>query len=114
MNEVFSNDDIIEFCKQFFDILCGVCVGIIDLDVVRVVNEIGKIIIDLVKVEVDFFKVNGGGESDFFVVGILLKGNLLLGIMGVRCYLIKQMKDVFSYEEDVCVFDCLSWLFCVD
>lgn len=48
-----------------FDTLQGIKDGSIDLDKARAINEVSKTIIDTAKVEVDYLKVNGGGESAF-------------------------------------------------
>jgi hypothetical protein len=39
--------------------------GSLDLDKARVVNEIGKTLVDTAKVEVDYLRTAGGGESTF-------------------------------------------------
>lgn len=64
-----------------FDTLQGIKDGSIDLDKARAINEVSKTIIDTAKVEVDYLKVNGGGESAF-VEGIA-HDKLPQGILGV-------------------------------
>lgn len=48
-----------------FETLKGIKDGSIDLEKARAINEVSKTIIDTAKVEVDYLKVNGGGESAF-------------------------------------------------
>lgn len=51
--------------ETLFAALQAVKDGSMDLDKARAVNEIGKTIIDSAKVEVDYLRVTGGGESSF-------------------------------------------------
>lgn len=44
--------------------------GTLDLDKARAVNEIGKTIVDTAKVEVDYLRATGGGESTFISTAI--------------------------------------------
>lgn len=64
-----------------FDTLQGIKDGSIDLDKARAINEVSKTIIDTAKVEVDYLKVNGGGESAF--VEAIAQDNLPNGIVGI-------------------------------
>ena len=64
-----------------FDTLQGIKDGSIDLDKARAINEVSKTIIDTAKVEVDYLKVNGGGESAF--VEAIAHDKLPQGILGV-------------------------------
>lgn len=64
-----------------FDTLKGIKDGSIDLDKARAINEVSKTIIDTAKVEVDYLKVNGGGESPF--VDAVAHDNLPSGIVGI-------------------------------
>lgn len=59
--------------------------GSMDLDKARAVNEIGKTIIETAKVEVDYLRVTGGGESTFIgpEVSIDNAGALPNGIVGI-------------------------------
>lgn len=66
--------------ETLFATLQAVRDGQMDLDKARAVNEIGKTIIDSAKVEVDYLRVTGGGESSFIDTAI---GNLPTGIVGV-------------------------------
>lgn len=48
-----------------FATLAGIQDGSVDLDKARAINEIGKSITDTAKVEVDYLRAVGGGESSF-------------------------------------------------
>ena len=56
--------------------------GTIDLDKARAVNEIGKTLIESAKVEVDYLRVTGGGDSEF-ISSAVGTSNLPPGITGV-------------------------------
>lgn len=56
--------------EALFDTLQKVKDGSIDLDKARTVNEIGKTLIESAKVEVDYLRVTGGGESAFIDAAI--------------------------------------------
>lgn len=64
-----------------FDTLKGIKDGSIDLEKARAINEVSKTIIDTAKVEVDYLKINGGGESPF--VEAVSNKNLPPGIVGI-------------------------------
>ena len=51
--------------ETLFETLNGIKSGAIDLEKARAINEVSKTIIDTAKVEVDYLKVNNGGESAF-------------------------------------------------
>lgn len=53
-----------------FDALDAVKAGTMDLDKARAINEIGKTITDTAKVEVDYLRATGGGESSFIDTAI--------------------------------------------
>ncbi len=76
------SQDITELRAQLFATLAGVKDGTVDLDRARAVNEIGKTIVDTARVEVDYLKATGGGESSFLDTTIG-SGNLPNGITGV-------------------------------
>lgn len=52
-----------------FDALQAVKDGSLDLDKARVINELGKTLVDTAKVEVDFLRVSDGDSSEFLQVG---------------------------------------------
>lgn len=56
--------------------------GSMDLDKARQVNEVAKTIIETAKVEVDYLRVTGGGESEFINTACGAD-NLPPGITGV-------------------------------
>lgn len=56
--------------EALFDTLQKVKDGTIDIDKARAVNEIGKTLIDSAKVEVDYLRTTGGGESSFIDTAI--------------------------------------------
>lgn len=62
-----SNDSksIVDLRSTLFATLEAVRNGTMPLDQARAVNEIGKTIIDTARVEVDFLRATGGGESAF-------------------------------------------------
>jgi len=53
-----------------FETLAAVKDGSMDLDKARAVNEIGRTLIETAKVEVDYLKTTGGGESTFIDTAI--------------------------------------------
>ncbi len=68
--------------EALFATLQGVKDGTIDVEKARAVNELGKTICDTAKVEVDYIKASGGGESSFLSTTIG-KDNLPAGITGI-------------------------------
>ena len=56
--------------------------GTMDLDKARQVNEVAKTIVETAKVEVDYLRVTGGGESSFIDTAVG-KDNLPSGITGI-------------------------------
>jgi hypothetical protein len=61
--------------ETLFSTLQAVKDGTLDLDRARVVNEIGKTLIDSAKAEVDYLRTAGGGESSF-IDSAIGSGNL--------------------------------------
>jgi hypothetical protein len=59
------SNDISALRAHLFAALQGVKDGSLDLDQARAVNELGKTLIDTAKVEVEYLRVTGGGESTF-------------------------------------------------
>lgn len=62
------NNDITALRAALFETLHQVKAGEIDLDKARAVNEIGKTLIDTARVEVDYLRATGGGQSKFLAV----------------------------------------------
>lgn len=69
-----------------FATLEGVRSGALDLDRARAVNELGKTLIDSAKVEVDYLRATGGGESTFIESAIIGASNLPPGITGSKVH----------------------------
>lgn len=57
--------------------------GTLDLDKARQVNEVAKTIVETAKVEVDYLRVTGGGESTF-IDSAVSQDNLPPGITAVH------------------------------
>lgn len=77
------SQDITSLREHLFAAIEGVKSNTLDLDKARVINEIGKTIVDTAKVEVDYLKVTGGGESQFIDTAVG-DDNLPSGITGIR------------------------------
>lgn len=58
-------NDLTALREHLFAALQGVKDGSLDLDKARAVNELGKTLVDTAKVEVDYLRAAGGGESTF-------------------------------------------------
>lgn len=74
--------------ETLFATLEGVKSGSIDLDKARQINEVAKTIVETAKVEVDYLRVTGGGESEFIDTAIGA-GNVPEGITGRRVHRIR-------------------------
>lgn len=74
-------NDITSLREHLFAAIAGVKSGDLDLDKARAINEIGKTIVDTAKVEVDYLKATGGGESQF-IDSAVGADNLPEGITG--------------------------------
>lgn len=60
-----SEKTITDLRAALFETLQQVKNGTMDLDKARAVNELGKTLIDSAKVEVEYLRAAGGGESAF-------------------------------------------------
>lgn len=60
-----NGNDMAALRAALFETLRGVRDGSIPLDQARAVNELGKTLVDTAKVEVDYLRATGGGESGF-------------------------------------------------
>jgi S-adenosylmethionine synthetase len=78
-----TTKSITDLRDALFATLEGVKNGTVDLDKARAVNEVAKTIVETAKVEVDYLRVTGGGESEF-IDGAIGAGNLPPGITGVH------------------------------
>jgi hypothetical protein len=77
-----STQDLTALRAALFETLQAVKSGAIDIDKARAVNELGKTLIDSAKVEVDYLRVTGGGESAFIDTAVG-NSNLPAGITGI-------------------------------
>jgi len=68
--------------EALFATLQGVKDGSVDIEKARAINELGKTLCDTAKVEVDYLKASGGGESSFLSTAIGAD-NLPPGITGI-------------------------------
>lgn len=59
------SQDLTTLREHLFAALAGVKDGSLDLDKARTINELGKTLVDTAKVEVDYLRATGGGESTF-------------------------------------------------
>ena len=73
--------NITELRAQLFATLRGVKDGSLDLDKARAINDVAKTIVDTAKVEVDYLRTTGGGESEFIDTAAG-RDNLPPGIVG--------------------------------
>jgi hypothetical protein len=73
------SQSITDLRASLFATLDGIKSGAIDLDKARAVNEVAKTIVETAKVEVDYLRVTGGGESEF-LDGTVGSSNLPAGI----------------------------------
>lgn len=75
------SNDLTALRAALFETLRDVRSGSIELDRARAINELGKTLVDSAKVEVDYLKAAGGGESSFIDSAIGAQ-NLPSGITG--------------------------------
>lgn len=73
--------------SALFETLNDIKSGAIDLEKARAINEVSKTIIDTAKVEVDYLKVNNGGESPFIEAS--QPQPLSSGIVGITRHVLK-------------------------
>lgn len=74
--------NISDLRETLFQTLEAVKNGEIDLEKAKAVNEVAKTIVDTAKVEVDYLRVTGGGESSF-VDTAAGANNLPPGVTGI-------------------------------
>jgi hypothetical protein len=75
-----------------FSTLQAVRDGSMDLDKARAINEISKTVIESAKVEVDYLRVTGGGESNFIEAAAGSESapdQLPNGVVGITRHLLK-------------------------
>lgn len=68
--------------ETLFATLEAVKTGAIDIEKAKQINEVAKTIVDTAKVEVDYLRVTGGGESEF-LDGAIGNDNLPNGITAI-------------------------------
>lgn len=81
-------NDITALREHLFAALQGVKDKSLDIDQARAINELSKTLVDTAKVEVDYLKVTGGGESQFIDAAIG-SDNLPPGITGRTVHRLK-------------------------
>jgi len=76
-----SNKNISDLRDAMFDTLEQLKAGKITVDQAKAISEIGQVIINSAKVEVDYIRANNGGETPFLeAVG---NDNLPPGVTGI-------------------------------
>ena len=60
-----ESNSITALRAHLFDAIKSVKAGTLDLDKARVVNDIGRTLVDSAKVEVDYLRTTGGQQSPF-------------------------------------------------
>ena len=58
-------NDLTALRESLFATLADLRAGKIDLEQAKAINDVGKTLIDSAKVEVDYLRTTGGGESAF-------------------------------------------------
>ena len=82
-----DNKTIADLRNAMFDTIDGLRGGTINIDQAKAISELGQVIINSAKVEVDYLKANSGGESSFLeAIG---NANLPPGVTGVTRHRIK-------------------------
>lgn len=74
--------NITDLRETLFETLEAVKNGSMDVEKAKQINEVAKTIVDTAKVEVDFLRVAGGGESEF-IDSAMATSNLPPGITGI-------------------------------
>lgn len=86
------SQDLTALRAALFDTLAAVKAGTMELDRARAVNELGKTLIDSAKVEVEYLRATGEGESAFIGTAIgadPLRQALPAGIVGITRHRLK-------------------------
>ena len=60
-----NTNDLSALREELFATLRGLKNKTVDIDTARAVNEVAKTLVDTAKVEVDYIRAAGGGESTF-------------------------------------------------
>lgn len=77
-----NSNDLSALREELFATLRGLKNKTVDLDTARAVNEVAKTLVDTAKVEVDYIRAAGGGESTFIDTAVG-QNNLPTGITGI-------------------------------
>lgn len=77
-----STKSITDLREALFATLQGVKDGTVDVEKAKAVNELGRTLIESAKVEVDYLRTAGGGESTY-LDGAIGTGNLPVGVTGI-------------------------------
>ena len=80
--------DLTALRAHLFDTLRGLKEKTVDLDTARAVNDVAKTLVDTARVEVDYLRATGGGESTFIDTAAGAN-NLPSGITGVTRHRLK-------------------------
>lgn len=80
--------NISDLREALFATLQGVKDGSVDIERARAINELGKTLCDTAKVEVDYLRATGGGESAFIDTAVG-DDNLPPGITGRTVHRLK-------------------------
>jgi hypothetical protein len=83
-----DSKDITALREHLFAALEGVKAGTLDLEKARAINELGKTLVDTARVEVDYLRATGGGESAFIDTAVG-NDNLPPGITGITQHRLK-------------------------
>jgi len=87
-----TNDNISELRRRLFETIDGVRAGTVNLDQARTISDLSQVIVNTAKVEVDYLRATGGGESTFIdtAVGIdNLPAGLPNGIVGITRHVLQ-------------------------
>jgi len=80
--------DISKLREHLFAAIQGVKDGTLDVEKAKAINEIGKTLTDTARVEVDYLRATGGGESRFIDTAVSAD-NLPPGITGILRHRLK-------------------------
>lgn len=74
--------------QRLFDAIDGVTTGKLSIDQAKMVSDLSQVIVNTAKVEVDYLRATGGGESTFIDTAAGAD-NLPPGITGIRQHRLK-------------------------
>lgn len=83
-----TDRNITHLRTALFDALDGIKSGALDIDKARAINDLAKTITDTARVEVEYLRASGGGESTFLDAAIGAD-NLPPGITGRTIHRLK-------------------------